>query len=411
MFLIRLFRYLRGYVQFRAEGVFVERFLNLVARDSIPVWNGRKQSGVYTGYTNASSYRRLRRHAKKTGVSLRVQDKIGVPFTRRRYRKRTGLLVGLLVFFGFLYAMSLFIWRIEITGLESVSEQRVLEALENVGVRPGAFRPAIDVRDAERRALLALHELSWIALNIDGSAIDVQVNEAVQKPEIVDPDKPCNIVATRSGQIVSMNIYEGQALVQVGDAILEGDVIVSGITEDRRGQNMFKHARAQVMARMEHGIAVDVPLIQTRYVETGKTVCRRYLSLFSLDLPLFWPSKMEFPYHVDRSEEPLQAFGVTLPLGIFRENYHLMEEVTVILTEEEAKQQAAKELAILQKAQLGDAEIVQKEAVGALRDDAFHLECTIICILDVTEEKEIFQTENSGKHESSTDTAVSDANF
>ena len=161
MFLIRLVRFLRGYVRFEAQGVFIERFLNLLARDRISVWDGRKRGDTYTGCTRAGAYGKMRRHAKKAGVRLHVLDKEGMPFHRRRYRGRVGLLIGAGIFVAFLAVMSGFIWRMEVSGNEKLEDSEIIAVLERLGVSPGTWRSTIDVRECERLAMLELHEISW----------------------------------------------------------------------------------------------------------------------------------------------------------------------------------------------------------------------------------------------------------
>lgn len=389
MFLLHFFRYIRGYVRFCVQGVFVERFLNLVARDRIPIWSGRKRGDTFTGCTTAKSYSKLRRHAKKTGVRMRIVGKQGAPFERRKYKKRGGLLIGLALFVAFIVGMSQFIWRIEVHGNKEVEDSEVITMLAKIGIAPGTLRASIDVRDAEHRALLALHEMSWVALNIDGSTIYVEVNESTPPPKMVDPNDPCNVVASRSGQILSMNVYTGQELVQIGDTVLEGDIIVSGITQDKRGQSLFKHAKADVIAQVQHEVIVKEPLNQTVFKETGEIRKRGYLGMFGLELPLYLPWKIPQPYRVERIETQLRIASVELPLSYLRETYVLMQEVPVTYTEVEAKRLALKELAALQRAQLSTATILNKNITGKLTGDTYTVRASYICTMNVAEEREI----------------------
>lgn len=393
MFLLELMRYIRGYVKFSAKGVFIERFLNLAARDRVPIWDGRKRGDQFTGKTVAGSYIRLRPHAKKAGVKIRVIEKHGAPFKRYRYRKRTGLLIGFAVFFVFLFMMSRFIWRIDVSGSELVGESEILSALEELGVSQGKLRSSIDVRGVERRALLKLDGLSWIALNIQGSTVHVAVRESEPSPMMIDPHMPCNVVASKSGQIVSMTVYDGQPLKAVGDTVLEGDIIISGITQDRLGQNMFRHARAQVKARVQDRIVVEVPLTQNQFVETGEIRTRYFLHAFGWDLPLFLPRKIPQPYHVERGNKMLTISGTELPAGIFSEKYFLMRETAVTYSEADAKLLALKELDFRQKSEFGNSEIIEKNAAGVLSDGAFTITTDYVCLMDISKEVEILKSE------------------
>ena len=393
MFFLTFIRYLHGYVKFKAQGAFIERFLNLAARDRIPVWNGKKLGGVYTGHTSAGAYRKLRPHARKSGVRIRVIEKRGVPFKRRKYRHRRGLLVGLGLFLAFIFLTSRFIWRVEVSGNERVPENEIIAVLDKIGVSPGKLRSSIDVRGAERRVLLALEDLSWTALNIKGSTVYAVVRERDLKPPMVDPDMPCNIVAARSGQITSMIVFEGQAMKSVGDAVLEGEIMVSGITEDRLGQNLFRHARARVTARVQHQIVIETPLVQNEFVETGEIKTRRILHVFGWDLPLFLPRKIPFPYHVERSQSLLQIAGTEFPVGIFTERYVLMKETAVTHTEEEARSMALHALEMRRRAELDGAEIIDRAITGSLKDGIFILKADYICNMDIALERRILKSD------------------
>jgi len=390
MILIRLFRRLRGFVRFSASGVFIERFLNLLARQRIAVWDIKRREHSLTGYVSASDYCRLRPLAKKTGVHLRLLEKKGLPFKKNKLKKRHGLLVGAGVFVLFIFVMTRFIWTIEVQGNERIPGEVILQALEDAGVRPGVLRSRIDARDAERLTMLAVRELGWIALNIDGSTIFVVVNEADPVPPMIDPNTPSNIVAAYSGQLLEMRVYAGQPMVRPGEAVLQGQVIVSGITQDRAGQNLLRHARADVIAQISQEIEIRVPLNQTRYEETGRTARRDYLRIFGFETPLFLPRNIPRPYIADRSETPWQVFGTQLPASHRREVFTLMEEVHFRYTEDQARARALSQLDTAEQSRFADAEIIQRTLVGNLEQDEFVLLASYVVNMNIAQPQEIF---------------------
>lgn len=389
MFIIKLLRYIKGYVGFTATGAFIERFLNLAARRRIPVWGGSKRGERYSGYTSANTYGMLHEPARKSGVRLKVTGKYGLPFRRRRYRRRKGLLFGILVFFLFLGTMNNFIWNIEVHGNETVSERRIIEVLEDCGVKVGTFSHTVNVREAEGRALLELPELSWIALNMDGSTIRVEVHEAVEPPEAIDPKTPCNVVSTGTGRIVSIHVYEGQGTVEVGDTVLAGDVVVSGLVEDSLGKISFRHARADVIAEIRDTITVEVPLYSVQARETGETVKRSSFQIMGLKFPLHIPTKLREPYSTQRQNHQLEMFSIRLPLWIWSEEYTLMEEVPITYNEEEAKALALRELSAIENVRFGGGEILEKTAQGKTSGDTFVMDVNYVCLMDIGRQKEI----------------------
>ena len=91
MFLIKLLRFLFGYVRFESGGGFPERFLNLCAQAHFPLWEVTSRGGTMKAFTTVKCYKKFRSYARKAGVRLRVKERRGLPFLLRRYRKRIGI--------------------------------------------------------------------------------------------------------------------------------------------------------------------------------------------------------------------------------------------------------------------------------------------------------------------------------
>lgn len=390
MFFIRFLRYLKGYVRFTATGVFLERFLNIVVRKNINVWDVKKQETVLTACTDVRSYKRLRPYAKKTGVHLRVAQRFGAPFQARRYHKRVGLLVGVLFFVLFLCGMGQFIWRVEVVGNADVPTDEISLVANGMGLKTGAYKNKLDIRGIERALMMNIQRLSWVALNIDGSTATIEVRERVLPPEMFpDDDKPCNIIAAQEGVIVYMEVYEGQTVHKVGSVVQKGDVIVSGIIEDKQGHTTYKHSRAKVIALTDYEIAVEQPFVTQEKVFTGTRKHRRYLRIFGADLPLFVYRPFKVAYDLERSTKPLTLLGIPLPLTLLDETYDFYTLEQRPLTKEQAQAMA---MAILQKKEeeeLKGAEIVDKNVETTGNSNMHKLTVKYLCNIDIGKEQEI----------------------
>ena len=390
MFIIRLIRAIRGFVRFSATGVFLERFLNMAVHKRVNIWDVKRQENTLTACTDIKSYKSLRPYAKKTGVRLRVQKRFGLPFKAYRYKKRVGLLVGVSFFLLFLCAMGQFIWKIEIQGNSVVSGDEITSVLSGLGLKTGAFKPKINAREMERAALLNLQRLSWIAINIDGSTATVEVRERIMPPQMFpDNDKACNIVAARTGLITYMEVYEGQSLCKVGDTVEEGDIIISGIIEDKKLQATYKHARGKIMAQTDFEITIEQPLSISKKVQTGTQKHRRYLRIFGADMPLFIYRPFKVAYDIKREVKNLSIGSVSLPLSVIDESYdfYVMEQVT--LTEAQALEEAKKSLAEKEKTELLGAELIEKVESGAVLGNMYKFTAKYLCNIDIAKEQEI----------------------
>lgn len=384
-----LIRYLRGWVRFRVRGGFPERFLNLCALRGIPLWDLRRSGGECFFSTRAGCYRRLRPCARGAGVRLRVVERGGLPFVLRRHRRRWGLAVGAAVCGALLLVSTGFLWNIEVVGNSRLEEQTVLSALERLGVKPGVPLGGIDVRSVERRLMLELDDLGWVAVNLRGSTARVQIQERVLPPALLSRESPCNVVAARGGQITEMRVYAGQNTVAVGDAVAKGDVLVSGLIEDADGDLHLVAARADITAQTTHTLRVEVPLETTRSRLTG--VVRRFsLRLGSLELPLWVGRAPAGSFRLERRYTPLRLFGAELPLALGERRYLLLETEEVLLTAGQAEAEADRRLSLLEREALGEAKVLRRTPTLQRLEDRVVLTVEYLLEESIALQSEIF---------------------
>ena len=60
-------------------------------------------------------------------MTISIREKFGLPFIIERYKKRLGLLIGIIIFCSTLFVLNFFVWDVTVSGNSSVSTQKVLE--------------------------------------------------------------------------------------------------------------------------------------------------------------------------------------------------------------------------------------------------------------------------------------------
>ncbi len=394
MSIISIIRFFRGTVRFSVRDGFLERFINLCAQNRVPVWDGRRQGSRYTACTTLRGSRRLPELAQRAGVILEPERRGGAPVLLHRYRKRTGLFAGIALVAAAILVMGQFVWQVEVLGLQTIPEQEVIAALEELGVRRGVLRRDIDAREVERRLMIRLDEAAWVAVNLRGSRAVVEIQERVIPPERVDDHVPHNVVAAKPGFITYMEVYNGQPTVKVGDSVDVGEMLVSGIMEDKKARNRTVHARARVLAQTREELRAEVPYRQESFTVRGVAV-RRYLNILSLQLPLFWGTPIEGPYKLETVVHDIPLISSIAPITWSREAFLLLEAHQTDITPQEARAMAEAQLRELEERSFGDAgiEIIQRELNGQELPDRFLLEGVYLCQEDISQEKEILTGE------------------
>lgn len=384
MFFIRFLRFFLGTVRFTAKGGFPERFLNAAASAGLNLWGIRRGEDNLTACVRARDFDKLQSAAKKAHLTLVSEKKKGLPFYLFRYRRRVGAYVGLVVFLAAVAFFSCFVWTVDVSGTES---QQLLNTLDGLGLRPGVFRLTLNLRDIEQKALLKLPDVAWLSINMKGSRAYVQYKERKYPPELVPYDKPCNVKASETGQITKLETYEGMALVRKGDAVKKGDVIASGIIEEKSGALRIVHARAKAIAVTSHELSAVSGYTETARKLTGQNTARKQLILFGLRVPLYW-SAPRGNYITTVSEKDLSINGMKLAFGLKTISYKGYTTQKIKLNAQQAEQKARDSIAAKEKIEFSTVKILKRTYKVIKNADAVTVICGYSCEENIAYEEE-----------------------
>lgn len=384
MFLVSLFRYLYGYVEFRVTGGFLERFLNLCNVNGLRLWDIRRDKDGITAFTDIKSYKKMHTYARRAGSVTKIVKKHGAPFLMHRYRHRVGLLVGLVVFAVVMAVLTSFIWTVEVEGNETLTTEQILSYYETQGLKKGTFRRSLDLSYLENKGMADIPELSWVSINLYGSKAVIELREGVDAPQRVDNKQPCNIKARVDGHIVWINVHDGYAAVQDGDSVVKGDLLVSAVNEsEATGIAFYKHAEASVLARTEHVITEEIAGTEEVRTYTGEVKKRNYITFFNLKIPLGLLKPPEGQYELDEEDRDFKIGGTVLPISFHKREYKAYTAAQKKLTEEEIKQKAID--AMKEK-------IAADSFIQSVEQEAYHVEAgesgavvtgTFVCIEEI----------------------------
>ena len=271
-------RYLGGYVLLRAEGGSPERFLNLCSYREIVLWDVKPAGNAYEMKMWVRDVKRLAPVLRKSGVRIRIQKRIGLPFFLHRYRKQKVFFAGLFLAPVLIGILSLFVWNIQITGNLHQTTETLLEFLETEGVYSGMPVSQVDCEKIGEEIRREFPDIIWVSASLEGSRLHVQVKEGLLEEEPgaqEEPEAPTDIVAESAGTIASIVTRSGTPLVQEGDAFEAGDVLVSGnvaVTNDMEEITgyQYQNADADIQAYTERSYEDTMSLTRMVPVRTGK---------------------------------------------------------------------------------------------------------------------------------------------
>ncbi len=251
--------------------------MNLCSNHDILLWNLTPEEDGYCFYMTVRGFRSLRPILRKTKTVVRIKKRVGMPFVLFRYRKRKIFPVGILLFFGILYWMSGYIWKIEVTGNSYLSEEVVLDFLEEEGCGFGTRKNKIHCEELEANLRSQYGEVIWTSAQIYGTKLTVSIQENLlpeESYETSDEEKPRDIVAQKDGTIAEIVTRNGTPLVKAGDVVQKGQILVNGRMEvlndaGEVAEYLYTAADADIKAQVCYPYEDDIPIVYDEIVYTG----------------------------------------------------------------------------------------------------------------------------------------------
>lgn len=311
----------RGTVKAEITGASPQDLLNRLNRAGIPFWDITRVSDFTIRISMyASGYRNIRQHAKKAMCRVRLIEKNGLPFQARRIKKRWILIAGAIFCVLLTITLQRFVWTFEVQGNETIPDEQILRALDELGIGVGMRGSQIKPQEIKHQMLLKIPELSWLTINVSGGRATVLVKERIQTPEIPDETASSILIASRTGVITKVEVLSGQARIEPGQTVLEGEVLISGVMDVAPN---LKRSRAigEVYARTWYTLTAAIPVNYEQKSYTGAEKSKYSLIIGDKRIKLYINGGISFEEY-DKIIEEYHADlpgGVSFPLALVRE--------------------------------------------------------------------------------------------
>jgi similar to stage IV sporulation protein len=339
---------LRGAVTVTVSGAFPEGLLNRCASSGVEILDCQSVDD-YTLRLTVPSRRLERLRAIAQASMCTISDEQFSPSVKcRRHLKRRIVPVALLAVLALLLLWSkAYIWEIEVVGNETVPTGEILDVLQSCGVGIGSFWPDFTSDNIRSRVLVELPQLSWMTVNVHGSRAQVIVRERVEKPEMIDNDAPFDIFAKKDGFILNVQALAGDALVKPGQAVLKGEMLISGAMHDITGGVRTVHAYGDVTAMTYYELTAVSPTLTQKKQYTGESKSRWALVLGDKRINFYRNSSIS-DSDCDKiySEYRMEIKGLfSLPVSLVKETSRLYKTAEA--------QADAKQVSLLLEQELG----------------------------------------------------------
>ncbi len=394
MFIKIIFSYILGYLKVSIEGYYIEKFINICKSRKITIWNLNRKANVELELNiRIKEFKEMCKVAKKTGCKVKIKNKKGVPFLIHKYKKRRIFIILLLIVLILIGISSMFVWNVDITEENNQNLENIKNDIEEAGLKTGTLKSNVNSKEIINKIRLKRNDVAWMGIELKGTNAVVKIVKASSKPNIIDENEYCNIVANKSGIITKINAQNGTANVKVGDTIKEGEILINGWMEGKYTGVRYVHAKGEIEAKVWYTESKKIPYILTQTRQTGNIENKYIIKINNFEINFSKKYSKFKIYDTIETDSKFKIFSnFYLPISFKKIEYKEKEEYTKKNSLEEAKNLGIEELQEKIEKQIPDKEkIVNKNINTYEKEDGVEVYVTYEVLENIgTNEKIVF---------------------
>ncbi len=253
-----------------------------------------------TAFIKEEDYENLKKAAGNSYRFTVLKEGGTVPFLNKLKAGKLSV-AGAFIMGALIFYQGLFVAEIQVNGYKSIPEEELRQTLEVSGLYEGAKK----MKDYSivKAALYENHDkITWVSIYEKGRLVKVTIAEAdnewkdeKERSNVYDEiseNIPVNIVASKTGLIETIKPLQGDAMVQKGDYVNEGDILISGdyqyqSTDYSKGDeffSMYSHADGQVLAKTPRKIEYYLQKTERTLHPTGNFMPGFYIKIGDIEI-------------------------------------------------------------------------------------------------------------------------------
>jgi len=163
--------------------------------------------------------------------TVRILEKNGIFWSIHRILSRPILLSGVAAVFFFYLLIPSRIFFVKAEGNRTVPTRQILSEAEKCGIAFGVSREVVRSEKIKNALLERIPQLQWVGVNTSGCVATISVTERNTDQVAEDTIGVSSLYASRDGYILSATATKGSLVVQPGNTVKEGQLLISGLTD------------------------------------------------------------------------------------------------------------------------------------------------------------------------------------
>ncbi len=296
-----------GYTRFCVEGLNLHKIPQLFAREGIPLFRlKRSKNGRVCFCVHGSNRGKAVALLTAKCYNIAEQEDYGAVLFCLRHRFLAVCLLAVLLV---VCSASGFVWKTEIEGQNS---EEALAVLRQGGVSVGTRKSVIRLDEVETLLCTRVRGVAVARAELRGCVLYVRLFAAETKPPETEDHVRKDVLSPADGVVESIYASAGTLLVQAGDEVKKGQILIAGYHTFPDGTQRDERAMGGVTLAVRAEATVLFEPQKTVAERTGKVWKATGFRLFGHEVPPIGKNPFK-TYETEETEHTL----CTLPL-IFR---------------------------------------------------------------------------------------------
>ncbi len=254
--------------QFVLSGLNLERFINSLQKEKIPLLSVRRMDErtlkceCYSADIGA-----IEHLVSEKGWRILTKSPTQLSARFLKIKQRPGILIGIALAMVICSVLMQFVWRIQILDAGSYQAD-IAQFLQEEGYTVGIAKADINADELTQKLTRRYPDIAWFQVYVYHMTMVVSVTQGVPMPDL-PTDQTGDVIATRGGIVDTVLVFAGTALVEAGDIVQKGQVLIEGVEHAANEQWTPVQAQGQVMARCWQSEVVEMSLREIQSDETG----------------------------------------------------------------------------------------------------------------------------------------------
>ncbi|WP_455542302.1 sporulation protein YqfD [Intestinibacter sp.] len=358
-----MINYIKGYYVLIVEGIDAEKYLNFICKNKVSIYNVKRINNTRVEFSvSRSNFKKIKNIYRGNKFEVKIKQKTGIPFLAKRVYKYKTMVFSAIVSLLLLLLTTQFVTDIYIDCPEGIDKKVLQEELEECGLKPGVFKKTIDRKIIRDHIMQEIDEVAYLSINVKGTNVFVTVTKKDDENTQASNSNYCNIIASKNGIIEKVIARSGEAVVQVGDIVKKGDLLIQGANTS---------SMPQVWATTFYESVQKKPYIKTINKKTGKSKNSYTITFYDKEYKIKRNIKYN-DYIIENKTKEIKLGNYTFPVKIIVSTFYEVEkkqvEVDADKLKEELKQKALKDLYYMMpaSAKMGDVNYQHKVSENML---------------------------------------------